>query len=36
MIDSCQRRSRRSAVRRTSMGTGWHLRELVGGMAVCR
>src|SRR4030088_468995 len=28
MIDSCQRRSRRSAAWRTSMGTGWHLRGL--------
>src|SRR5437764_13834041 len=27
MIDSCQRRSRRSAVWRTSRGTGSHLRE---------
>ena len=27
MIESCQRRSKRSAVWRTSAGTGLHLRE---------
>src|SRR5438876_8481555 len=28
MIESCQRRSRRSAIWRTSWGTGSHLREM--------
>src|SRR5271154_3454814 len=27
-MDSCQRRSRRSAVWRTSWGTGWHLGDM--------